>query len=92
MNDEEILKDRELKYGNPEQFFESYGAMCELLDRYACMGQRKPNYAHLASLKLVLLKVLRSGFYPGHTDNYADMRNYASISEMCAGKSNKTNG
>jgi hypothetical protein len=92
MNDKEILKDREAKYGKPPEFFKAYGAMCEILDRYASVGQGEANYAHLSALKLVLLKVLRAGFNPEHMDSYADMRNYVSIAEMCVKKDNENNG
>ena len=91
MTDQEIFKDRESKYGKPEEFFTAYGAMCEILDRYAALGQGELNYGHLSALKLVLLKVLRSGFCPEHEDSYPDMRNYVSIAEMCAKKTNETN-
>jgi hypothetical protein len=85
MNDKEILKDREAKYGKPREFFKAYGAMCEILDRYACMGQGEANYAHLSAMKMVILKVLRSVWNPGLKDNFADARNYITIAEKCEG-------
>lgn len=83
MDDLEILKDRRSKYGPPELFFETYGEMCRLLDRYAeASGQDTVNDGHLMALKMVLLKVLRSTWNPAIDDNYCDGRNYFTIAEM----------
>jgi len=78
MTDLETLKDREEKYGKPSEFFKAYGAMCEILDRYAA-GKGEPNYAHLSAMKMVILKVLRSAWNPGLQDNFVDARNYVTI-------------
>lgn len=86
VSDESVIKDRESKYGPPKIFFETYGSMCELLDEFAHAGQGKGcNYAHLSSMKMVLLKVLRSCWCPSVEDNYVDGRNYISIAEMSLG-------
>ena len=87
MNDKKILKDREAKYGKPHEFFEAYGAICEILDRYASVGQGEAHYAHLSAMKMAMLKVLRSVWNPGLEDNYADARNYITIAEKCVKKS-----
>ncbi len=85
MTDDEILKDRESKYGPPEMFFKTYGEMSKLLDLYAeASNQDKINESHLSAMKLVLLKVLRSTWNPYVDDNYCDARNYISIAEQCA--------
>ena len=82
--DEEIMEDRMKKYGPPRLFFQTYGQMCQLLDIFAeASGQESINEGHLAALKQVLLKVLRSTWDPNHLDNYCDARNYISISEKC---------
>ena len=58
MTDEEILKDREEKYGSPDVFFKTYGDMCRLLDSYAEASSQDPiDEGHLSALKMVLLKV-----------------------------------
>ena len=85
MTDEEILFDRQEKYGPPELFFETFGKISRLLDRYAeASKQEKINESHLSAMKLVLLKVLRSTWNPTVLDNYCDARNYISIAEGCA--------
>ena len=85
MTDEEILFDRQGKYGPPDLFFKTYGEMCRMLDEYAeASSQETVNDAHLTALKMVLLKVLRSTWNPGMADNYADGRNYFTISQVCA--------
>ena len=87
MTDEEILKDREEKYGSPDVFFKTYGDMCRLLDSYAEASSQDPiDEGHLSALKMVLLKVLRSVWNPDVEDNYPDARNYISIAEDCVGK------
>ena len=84
MTDQEIIEDRAKKYGEPTTFFEAHGIMCQVLTCYAKSGQGDINHAHLASLKMVLLKVLRSAWNPEGEDNYCDARNYITIAEMCA--------
>jgi hypothetical protein len=85
MTDEDILKDREGKYGPPELFFEVYGRMTRTLDEYAeASGQELVNEGHLCAMKMVLLKVLRSTWNPAVEDNYCDGRNYFSIAELCS--------
>ena len=85
MTDDEILKDRESRYGPPELFFKNYGEMCRILDLYAeASDQDRINESHLSAMKLVLLKVLRSTWNPYVGDNYCDARNYISIAESCA--------
>ena len=84
MTDEEILKDREEKYGSPDLFFSTYGSMCRMLDCYAEASSQDPiDEAHLSAMKMVLLKVLRSVWNPEVEDNYCDARNYISIAEDC---------
>ena len=83
MDDLEILEDRRSKYGPPELFFETYGEMCRLLDRYAeASDQESVNNGHLMALKMVILKVVRSTWNPTMDDNYCDGRNYFTIAEM----------
>ena len=83
--DSEIMEDRMKKYGPPKLFFKTYGDMCRLLDLYAEeSNQEQINEGHIAALKQVLLKVLRSVWSPEISDNYCDARNYISISEECA--------
>jgi len=87
MTDEEILKDREEKYGSPDLFFSTYGSMCRLLDCYAEASSQDPiDEGHLSALKMVLLKILRSTWNPEVEDNYCDARNYISIAEMVTKK------
>jgi hypothetical protein len=82
MEDLDIIKDREKKYGPPGKFFETYGLMCDLLDDYASRNVgRKTNFGHMAALKMVLLKTLRSAWCPSLEDNYPDGRNYFTIAE-----------
>ena len=81
-----VMEDREEVYGPPMLFFESYGAICEVMDEYAHIGQGKGcNYAHLSSMKMAMLKILRSCWCPDVEDNYVDGRNYMSIAEMNVG-------
>ena len=83
--DESVIEDREEVYGPPRLFFESYGAICEVMDEYAHVGQGKGcNSAHLSSMKMAMLKILRSCWCPDVEDNYVDARNYVSIAEMNA--------
>ena len=82
MDDLEIIKDREGKYGPPPEFFERYGQICEILDGYANHNNSTPNAGHLAALKMVALKMLLSAWNPGVEDNYCDGRNYFTIAEM----------
>lgn len=88
MTDEEIMEDRQKKYGPPELFFKNYGEMCRILDTYAeASGQEVIDESHLSAMKFVLLKVLRSTWDPNVEDNYCDARNYISIAEGCVKKS-----
>jgi hypothetical protein len=90
MTDEEIMEDREGKYGPPELFFKNYGEMCRIIDSYAeASGQEEINESHLSAMKFVLLKVLRSTWNPNVEDNYCDARNYISIAEKCVNEKNK---
>lgn len=90
MTDEEILKDREEKYGSPDLFFSTYGSMCRLLDCYAEESYNSTiNVGHISAMKMVLLKVLRSVWNPELEDNYCDARNYISIAEKCVNEKNK---
>jgi len=87
MTDDEILVDRQSKYGPPKLFFKTYGGMCRLLEQYSdssSSNQETINDAHLAALKMVILKVLRSTWNPILEDNYKDGRNYLTIAEDCA--------
>ena len=85
MTDDEILVDRQSKYGPPKLFFKTYGEMCRLLDEYSVSSNQETiNDAHLAALKMVILKVLRSTWNPNLEDNYKDGRNYITIAEECA--------
>ena len=79
--DSEIIEDRVEKYGHHQEFFETYGQMCELVGNYASMKGKIPNAGHLSALNMVLLKVLRSAWSPSLADNYCDGRNYFSIAE-----------
>jgi len=89
MTDEEILFDRQGKYGPPTKFFETYGEMCRLLTQYAeDSNQETINAGHLEALRFVLMKVLRSTWNPDIEDNYCDARNYISIAEGCAKEKN----
>ena len=54
MTDDEILVDRQSKYGPPKLFFKTYGEMCRLLDEYSSSStQETINDAHLSALKMV---------------------------------------
>ena len=55
MTDEEIIKDRENKYGPPKRCFETWATMCETLNQYA-NESGNVNPAHLYALKMNLLK------------------------------------
>jgi hypothetical protein len=81
-NDKKIIQDRADKYGDPKDFFNRYGQMCEILRVHAVQGQKEVNQAHLQALEMVLLKALRSAWNPQTRDNYCDLRNYGSIAEM----------
>ena len=87
MTDEQILEDRESKYGPPQRCFETWATMCETLNQYA-KESGNVNLAHLYSLKMDLLKIVRSAWNPNIDDNYKDGRNYLTIAEMCAKKGN----
>ena len=87
MTDEQILEDRESKYGPPKRCFETWATMCETLNQYA-KESGNVNLAHLYSLKMDLLKIVRSAWNPNIEDNYKDGRNYLTIAEMCAKKGN----
>ena len=90
MTDEEILEDREDKYGPPDLFFSTFGSMCRMLDCYAeASGQDTIDEGHLHAMKMVLLKVIRSTWNPAVQDNYCDARNYISIAERCANGKNE---
>ena len=82
MSDEEILKDRESKYGPPKRCLETWATMCETLNQYA-KESGNVNIAHLYSLKMNLLKIVRSAWNPNIEDNYKDGRNYLTIAEIC---------
>ena len=73
MTDDEILIDRQSKYGPPKLFFKTYGEMCRLLDEYSSSSNQE-----------TILKVLRSAWNPNLEDNYKDGRNYITIAEECA--------
>ena len=83
MTDEEILFDRQEKYGPAMRCFETWSAMCEELNRYA-KESPNTNIPHLYALKMDLLKIVRSVWNPEIEDNYCDARNYISIAEGCA--------
>ena len=82
MTDEEIIKDRENKYGPPKRCFETWATMCETLNQYA-KESGNINPAHLYALKMNLLKVVRSVWNPRIEDNYKDGRNYLTIAHQC---------
>ena len=82
MTDEEIIKDRENKYGPPKRCFETWATMCETLNQYA-NESGNVNPAHLYALKMNLLKVVRSVWNPNIKDNYKDGRNYLTIAYKC---------
>ena len=82
--DSEIIEDRIEKYGHHQDFFETYGQMCELVGNYASMNGKVVNAGHISALNMVLLKVLRSAWSPSLADNYCDGRNYFSIAEAQA--------
>ena len=85
MTDEQILEDRESKYGPPERCFEIWATMCETLNQYA-KESGNINLAHLYALKMDLLKIVRSAWNPNIEDNYKDGRNYLTIAEICSKK------
>jgi len=80
MTDEEILKDREKKYGTPKRCFETWSGMCTLLNTYANEANTN-NPEHLYALKMALLKIVRSVWNPDIEDNYKDGRNYITIAK-----------
>lgn len=81
MTDEEILKDRQNKYGPPKRCFETWAIMCETLNRYA---KESPNtdLVHLYALKMALLKIVRSAWNPKIEDSYKDGRNYITLAKQ----------
>ena len=83
MTDEQILEDRESKYGPPKRCFETWAIMCETLNRYA---KESPNtdLVQLYALKMALLKIVRSVWNPTISDNYKDGRNYCTIAQKCS--------
>ncbi len=83
MTDEQILKDRESKYGPPKECFETWGHICKLMDEYADESPFE-NKAHLSALKMAALKLVRSIWNPHTKDNYKDGRNYFTIAEICS--------
>jgi hypothetical protein len=85
MTDEEIMEDRQKKYGPPKRCFETWAIMCEELNKYA-KESGNINLPHLYALKMDLLKIVRSAWNPNTEDNYCDARNYISIAEDCAKK------
>ena len=82
MTDEQILEDRESKYGPPKRCFETWAIMCETLNQYA-KESGNVNLAHLYALKMNLLKIVRSVWNPTIDDNYKDGRNYVTIAKQC---------
>ena len=83
MTDEEILIDREQKYGSPIRCFQTWSGMCVLLHQYADEAN-SVNPEHLYALKMALLKIVRSAWNPSIEDNYADGRNYLTIAQQCS--------
>jgi len=83
MTDEQILEDRESKYGPPVHCFETWAIMCEALNQYA-KASGNINLAHLYALKMDLLKIVRSAWNPTISDNYKDGRNYCTIAQKCS--------
>lgn len=83
MTDIEIIQDREEKYGPPKECFETWATICAALDKYAHESPWE-NKAHLHSLKMVALKMVRSVWNPYTDDNYVDGRNYLSIAQLCS--------
>ena len=82
MSEEQILEDRESKYGPPVRCFETWATMCETLNQYA-KESGNVNLPHLYSLKMDLLKIVRSAWNPNIADNYKDGRNYVTIAKQC---------
>jgi hypothetical protein len=83
MTDDEILKDREEKYGPPKECFNTWAKICAALDDYAKESPWE-NKAHLYALKVAALKMVRSVWNPHTDDNYADGRNYFTIAQICS--------
>ena len=83
MTDDQIIQDREEKYGPPLACFNTWAKICTALDDYA---HKSPwdNKAHLYSLKMAALKMFRAVWNPYIDDNYADGRNYFSIAQICS--------
>ena len=87
MSEKQILEDRESKYGPPVRCFETWAIMCETLNAYA-KESGNVNLPHLYSLKMDLLKIVRSVWNPNIEDNYKDGRNYLTIAQKCSEVSN----
>jgi hypothetical protein len=86
--DSQIMKDRAKAYGPAVSQMAVIGVIQMELSKY-CLerSEGKPSreaLAHLASLNLGIVKVVRAISNPGHGDNYCDGRNYATIAEECA--------
>ena len=87
MSEKQILEDRESKYGPPVRCFETWAIMCETLNAYA-KESGNVNLPHLYSLKMDLLKIVRSVWNQNIEDNYKDGRNYLTIAQKCSEVSN----
>ncbi len=83
MTDDQIIQDREEKYGPPLDCFRTWATICTALDNYAKESPWE-NKAHLYALKMAALKMVRSVWSPYIDDNYADGRNYFSIAQTCS--------
>tara|TARA_Y100001936_G_scaffold100477_1_gene98810 strand:+ start:15411 stop:15713 length:303 start_codon:yes stop_codon:yes gene_type:complete len=83
MTDDQIIKNREEKYGPPLDCFNTWAKICTALDNYAKESPWE-NKAHLYALKMAALKMVRSVWNPSTLDNYPDGRNYFSIAQMCS--------
>jgi len=83
MTDDQIIQDREEKYGPPLDCFRTWAVLCTALDDYAKESPWE-NKAHLYAIKMAALKMVRSVWNPYVDDNYADGRNYFSIAQMCS--------
>jgi len=83
MTDDEILQNREEKYGTPKACFNTWAIICTALDDYAKESPFE-NKAHLYALKMAALKMVRSVWNPHTDDNYPDGRNYFTIAQICS--------